>query len=209
MKRENTYLICIATFLLLLTPLAVHAANPFDEMKDQLDVVQDSVDTVQGVVNGIAADVSSLQDSVDSINTSLAGMSHGLNVEVRVDTAYCASIGVQCANHDYTAADSGNHNPIRVFIQVTNHAGAAVNGLDLTAFSASNPFVPAGGGTAVICDDVSCGSDNFFAGTNGLYTLFLDRGPVGNWKSGMYGGSVKVSTGDGKSGIGMMTFTID
>ncbi|MDH5360191.1 MAG: hypothetical protein OEX03_06485 [Gammaproteobacteria bacterium] len=202
MKRIDRYPAYIVTVLLLLTPLTVHAANPFTELAEQLDVVQNSVDAVQG-------DVAVVQAAVDSVTTSLAGMSHGLNVEVRVDTAYCASIGVQCANHAYTAADSSNHNPIRVFIQVTNHSGAAVSGLDLTAFSVSNPFVPAGGGTAVICNDISCGSDNFFAGTNGLYTLFLDRGPAGNWKSGMYGGSVRVSTTDGKSGIGMMTFNIN
>jgi hypothetical protein len=41
----------------------------------------------------------------------------------------------------------------------------------------ANPFVPAGGGSAVVCSVADCGASTFAAAGNGLYQIFLDRGP--------------------------------
>lgn len=130
-------------------------------------------------------------------------------VLVEVDTAYCASVGVQCAavGHSYAAADSSNHNPIRAFVTVVNKSGKGVTGLPITAFSISNNLTPAGAGSAALCADTVCGTSNFQGGTNGNYAIFLDRASAGNWKAGAYSGTIKVVNGTDQ-GVGAMVFRI-
>jgi hypothetical protein len=149
-----------------------------------------------------------------SLFATLAGASPAasaeLTVQLAVDTAVCASVPVQCGvagtGHTFVAASSTNHNPIRVFVQVSK-AGVPVSGLTLASFNVSNSFVPAGGGSAGICGTASCGASNFGAGGNGSYTLYLDRIAAGNWKKGAYGGGVKVTSG-ADSGATLLNFAI-
>jgi hypothetical protein len=136
-----------------------------------------------------------------------------LQIDVVTDTAVCASGAVQCTvagtGHTAQAASSANHNPLRMFVLV-QAGGVGVPSLTLSNFAFANPFVPAGGGSATICPTASCGSSNF-GGSAGLYTIFLDRLPAGNWKAGAYGASLTVTfTKDGTTyhGIGLVTFTI-
>lgn len=120
----------------------------------------------------------------------------GYTITASVDTEVCASVPVQCGvagtGHTFAAAGDTNHNPIRLFVTVVRASGVPVNGLTINEFSFSNPFVPAGGGAAVICTEANCGTSRFGAGANGTYTIFLDRGPAGNWKAGAYAGTVRV-----------------
>lgn len=112
-----------------------------------------------------------------------------VSLTVHVDETYCATGGVQCGadGHSFAAAGPDNHNPIRLGIQVL--AGRKpVNGLAAGDFTFSNPFVPAGGGAISVYDCGSC----FQTGGSGMYTLFVHRGPSGNWKSGSYFAQLKV-----------------
>jgi hypothetical protein len=133
-----------------------------------------------------------------------------LTVQVAIDTEVCASVAVQCGvagqGHTFVAAASTNHNPIRVFVQVSK-AGAPVAGLTLASFNVSNSFVPAGGGSAGICSTTRCGASNFAGGGNGTYTFFLDRIAAGNWKKGAYGGGLKVTSGV-DTGAALINFRI-
>lgn len=134
-----------------------------------------------------------------------------LNVEARVDTEVCASGAVQCTvagtGHSAAEASSANHNPIRMFVQVVSKSGVPVEGLTAANFEFENPFVPAGGGAAGLCDEDTCTEDTFQGGGNGLYSLFLDRSAAGNWKAGAYAGTVTVTQG-GNRGAAIVTFDI-
>jgi len=184
-----------------------HHGVPFANLGDQIDAVQSSVDALQSDMSALQGSVDGLNAAVNAINDQLASMQAGLTVQTSVDTAVCASVPVQCANHSYTPADSSNHNPLRLFVQVVDHAGMPVNGLTLANFAFTNNFVPAGGGQAVICSEASCGTDRFMAAPNGLYTVFLDRGPAGNWNAGAYAGTIVVTSGS-SHGASMVNFSI-
>lgn len=129
-----------------------------------------------------------------------------LDVVAVVDTEVCASGAVQCGGN-FSVATSANNNPIRMFVQVVRQTGLPVNNLSLFNFSFSNNLVPAGGGATGICSEAVCGTDRFGGGTNGLYQIFLDRIPKGNWKAGAYAGTVRVNVGADR-GTGIVTFTI-
>lgn len=135
-----------------------------------------------------------------------------LAVEVSVDLTYCGTGGVQCTVHGGAGApDITNHRPVRLFVLVNKRNGEGVPSLSDTDFTFENDFVPAGGGAAVLCDATDCGADFFQDATTGLYTMFLDKGTVSNWKEGTYGATIAVSfTEGGKTfdGIALVTFTI-
>jgi hypothetical protein len=133
----------------------------------------------------------------------------GLDVVAVIDTEVCASGAVQCggAGHSAVAASNDNHNPLRMFVQVVRRNGLPVNGLSIGNFSFSNNLVPAGGGAAGICSEATCTVNRFGGGINGLYQIFLDRIPAGNWKAGAYAGTVRVTEGANR-GAGIVTFTI-
>ncbi len=138
-----------------------------------------------------------------------------VEVEVSADTGVCATVPVQCSpglgsGHTFAAATNSNHNPVHLFVLVTNK-GRGVVGLLESDFTLDSGFVPAGGGAPVLCDSTDCGVSNFQDAGAGLYGMFLDRGPAGNWKAGTYGTSLSVSfIEDSKTleGIGLVTFTI-
>jgi hypothetical protein len=211
--RQGVVVSLFVSALLFVPPLYAdppgghHHGVPFAGLSDQIESVQSSVDVLQSDVSALQGSVDGLNAAVAAIGDQLAAMKNGLTVQTSVDTAVCASVPVQCANHSYTPADSSNHNPLRLFVQVVDHAGMPVNGLTLADFGFTNNFVPAGGGSAVICSEASCSTDRFMAAPNGLYTLFLDRGPAGNWNAGAYAGTVVVSSGD-DSGASMVNFSI-
>jgi hypothetical protein len=94
-----------------------------------------------------------------------------------------------------------------MFVQVVRRTGLPVNGLGIANFSFSNNLVPAGGGAAGICSAAVCTANRFGGGSNGLYQIFLDRIPAGNWKAGAYAGTVRV-TEETNNGAGIVTFTI-
>ena len=138
-----------------------------------------------------------------------------LIIEARVDTEFCASGGIQCTvagtGHTAEAASSANHNPVRMFVQVIKHNGATITDLVAGEFAFSNPFAPAGGGAAGLCSAATCTAATFQNGGNGLYSLFLDRIPLGDWKAGTYAGTVEVTAVRGGvtfTGHGIVTFTI-
>jgi len=138
-----------------------------------------------------------------------------LRIEARVDTESCASGGIQCTvagtGHTAAAASSANHNPVRMFVQVVQDTGETIPDLVSAEFAFSNPFVPAGGGAAGLCSAATCTVSTFQNGGNGLYSLFLDRLPAGNWRAGTYAGTVEVTAvraGVIFRGHGIVTFTI-
>ncbi len=208
---NKVYLVLFVVLSVVTFPFATAMAGPgvpFAELSDKVDAVQSSVDNLQNDVDAVQSSLDGLSSKVDAMDAKLDGLQHGLTLQASIDTAICASIPVQCANHSYDAADSSNHNPIRLVVQVIGTDGTPVNGLTVDNFSFSNPFVPAGGGTTVICSEASCGTDRFQDGPNGLYSIMLDRGPAGNWDAGAYAGTVIVSTDSGDSGTSMATFEI-
>lgn len=138
-----------------------------------------------------------------------------LRIEASVDTEYCASGGIQCTvagtGHTAAAASNANHNPLRMFVQVVLDTGETIPNLVGAEFTFSNPFVPAGGGAAGLCSAATCTASTFQNGGNGLYSLFLDRVPAGNWRAGTYAGTVEVTAvraGVTFRGHGLVTFTI-
>jgi len=133
----------------------------------------------------------------------------GVDLVAVVDTEVCSSGAVQCGGvgHSFAAASDANHNPVRMFVQVVRRNGLPLNSLTLTNFRFSNNLVPAGGGAAGICSEADCTANRFGGGSNGLYQIFLNRVPVGNWKAGTYAGTVRIITED-YSGAGIVTFTI-
>lgn len=132
-----------------------------------------------------------------------------LTLVATVDTAYCASSGVQCtvagSGHTTAEASSANHNPVRLLVQVSA-AGAPVGALTVSNFVISNSFVPAGGGSASVCSEAKCGTLRI-QGSTGIYSIFLDRTSAGNWKAGTYGGIIRVNRGT-DTGSTLLTFTI-
>jgi hypothetical protein len=144
-----------------------------------------------------------------SLALAPSALAVGLDVEAVVDTVVCSSGAVQCGGvgHSDEAASDANHNPIRMFVQVVGRNGQPFLGLNLTNFSFSNNLVPAGGGAAGICSEADCTANRFGGGLNGLYQIFLNRIPAGNWKAGAYGGTVRVISGDFR-GTSIVTFTI-
>lgn len=138
-----------------------------------------------------------------------AAMAAPYTVSVAVDTRVCAGVPVQCggAGHSFAAASGSNHNPIVLRLTVVNKNGLPVNGLAAANFIFANPFVPAGGGAAVACSVANCGASTFQAAGNGLYSIFLDRGPAGNWKAGGYAGTISVAAGV-NDGTSLVSFTI-
>jgi hypothetical protein len=138
-----------------------------------------------------------------------AAMAAPMTVSVAVDTRVCATVPVQCsgAGHTFDGASSSNHNPIVLRVTVVNKNGQPVNGLGATNFTFANPFVPAGGGSAVVCTVADCGGSTFAAAGNGLYQIFLDRGPAGNWTQGGYGAALSVAAGV-NDGTSLVSFVI-
>jgi len=132
-----------------------------------------------------------------------------LTMTTEVDTRVCASGAVQCggAGHSFDAADSTNHNPLALRVTVVNKAGLPVNGLGPANFTFTNGIVPAGGGAAVTCNVATCGASNFANAGPGLYQIYLDRGPAGNWKAGGYAASLQVTAGV-NDGTQLVTFNI-
>lgn len=212
MKRQGISIYLMLVLALFIYPINEAAAgpgNPFEQLEDQVLAVQNSVNSLQADVDSVQSSVDGLTTKVDAIDAKLDSMKHGLKIQTNIDTATCASAPVQCANHSYVAADSSNHNPIMMMVQVIDNTGSPVNGLSLSNFSFSNPFVPAGGGIAVFCSESDCGVFRFLSGSNGLYAIFLDRGPVGNWKAGTHTGTVVITTDTGDTGTSMATFVIN
>ena len=146
-----------------------------------------------------------------SLLSLLAGGAHAapLQLSADVDTAFCASGAVQCslAGHSATAASDLNHNPLRLFVTVVRKSGVPLGALPLTAFSFANGLVPAGGGSASICSEASCGTARFSANANGLYSIMLDRAAAGNWKAGTYAATLTATSG-ADQGTALVTFTI-
>lgn len=142
---------------------------------------------------------------------ALAPAAHAaaLAVNVEVDTTVCATVAVQCSGpgHTFAAADSSNHNPIALRLSVVNKNGLPVNGLAAANFTFNNGIVPAGGGAAVECSVADCGASTFAFAGNGIYQIYLDKGPAGNWKAGGYAGSIQVNAGV-NNGAKLVTFTI-
>jgi hypothetical protein len=120
-----------------------------------------------------------------------------LALTVEVDTRVCASVPVQCAGagHTFAAASGSNHNPIALRVSVVNKNGLPVNGLNAANFTFTNGIVPAGGGAAVECTVATCGASTFANAGPGIYQIFLDRGPAGNWTPGGYAAALQVSAG--------------
>lgn len=135
----------------------------------------------------------------------------GLNLSTAVDTEICASGAVQCGGN-FNPANDSNHNPIRLFVQVSSLNGTPGTGLALGDFTFTSNLTPAGGGSTGICSLANCGASRFGGGTNGLYSIFLDRIPAGNWKAGTYAGTIKVrkvvDTTTTYNGTALVTFTI-
>ncbi len=138
-----------------------------------------------------------------------AAMAAPMTVSVAVDTRVCATVPVQCsgAGHTFDGASSSNHNPIALRVTVVNRNGQPVNGLGAANFTFANPIVPAGGGSAVICNVADCGLNTFIAAGNGLYQIFLDRGPAGNWTPGGYAATISVAAGV-NDGTALVAFAI-
>jgi len=152
--------------------------------------------------------IGALVIAVGSFSAAVQGA--GLNLSTAVDTEICASGAAQCGGN-FNPANDSNHNPIRLFVQVTSLNGTPGTGLALGDFSFTNNLVPAGGGSTVICPAARCGANRFGGGTNGLYSIFLDRSPAGNWKAGTYAGTIKVRKVVDDvtyNGTALVTFTI-
>jgi len=132
-----------------------------------------------------------------------------LAVTAEVDTTVCATTPVQCsgAGHSFNAARASNHNPIALRITVVNKNGLPVNGLGPANFTFTNGIVPAGGGSAVFCTVADCGASTFANAGPGLYQIYLDRGPAGNWTAGGYAASLQVTAGV-NDGTKLVTFSI-
>lgn len=134
-------------------------------------------------------------------------------LEARVDTAYCASGGVQCSavpGHTFAAASSTNHNPVRVLVQVS-YDGQGVTGLTPANFTFTDGFTPAGGISPELCAMAICGPFSFQENAAGLYAFFLDPGVAGNWKAGTYAGTLAVAYTSGDKtyqSTGIVTFVI-
>ena len=138
-----------------------------------------------------------------------AAQAAALAVTAEVDTTVCGTGAVQCsgAGHTFAAARATNHNPIALRITVVNKNGLPVNGLTAANFTFNDGIVPAGGGAAVFCTIADCGASTFANAGPGLYQIYLDRGPAGNWTAGGYAASVQVSAGV-NDGAKLVTFTI-
>jgi hypothetical protein len=132
-----------------------------------------------------------------------------LAVTAEIDTTVCATVPVQCsgAGHTFAQAGSSNHNPIALRLTVVNKNGRPVNGLTAADFTFTNSIMPAGGGAAVTCSVATCGASTFANAGNGLYQIFLDRGPAGNWTQGGYAAVIRVNAG-ANDGTKMVTFAI-
>lgn len=150
-----------------------------------------------------------------AVVTAVAGIQDAsaaeLTVTVTADENACVSLPVQCnvAGQGHVSgvgARSTNHNPIRLLLTVQK-AGVPIAGLTSSAFTISNSFLPAGGGSASACGTTKCGSSTFQAGAAGTYALYIDRTSAGNWKAGRYGGSVRVLSG-ADSGFAQLIFDI-
>ena len=110
------------------------------------------------------------------------------HVAVYVDIRYCAFGAVQCTTpgHYEAAAAAGNHNPVRIVVQISGDTGgglfAPIDGLASSLFSVSTQFVPAGGAGVEKLACLTC----FQTVTGGTYALFVH--PIGNnlWRSGSY-----------------------
>ncbi len=176
-----------------------------DALTSDLSGLEAKVDALSATVDGVATDVASLQATVDMVAADTALLASTLQLSVAVDTEACASAAVQCSVDGTGAADSGNHSPIRLFVHVSQN-GQPVTGLTLDDFGLTVPFVPAGGAATVICEEAVCGPDRFQAQA-GVYTLWLDRGPAGNWLAGSYAGSLTVVTAD-SAGAELVNFTL-
>ena len=170
-----------------------------------------------GVLTILALGLGAYSFNAEAAPPTFAG-EPALAVAVSVDTEICASIPVQCNadvadEHSFAAAADTNHNPIRIFVLVSKRNGDGVSGLLEGDFTFNNSLVPAGGGSVGLCDITDCGVNNFQEATagDGLYSMFLDRIPAGNWKAGTYGSTMAVSFEDGGKtfdGIALVTFTI-
>lgn len=149
-----------------------------------------------------------------TITPTLATANINLSITIAVDTEVCSSGSTQCgqAGHTYTGANDANHNPIKMFLQVVSPAGAPIPKLDIDSFTFNNNFVPAGGGATGICSEYNCTTDRFQDAGNGLYGIFLDRIPDGNWRAGTYAGTVQIThLGPNEktvTGTAMVSFTI-
>jgi len=132
-----------------------------------------------------------------------------LQVSNLVDTAVCATGAVQCngGGHTFAAASSTNHNPIALRVTVVGKSGLPDSSFALTDFTFVNGLVPAGGGAAGVCSTAVCGTAAFGNLGNGLYQIYLDRIPTGNWKAGGYAGVLQVGSGT-NHGTALVTFTI-
>jgi hypothetical protein len=139
-----------------------------------------------------------------------AAQAAALKVTAEVDTEFCASGAVQCslAGHGFAAATDLNHNPVRLFVHVARaSSGVNLGALALANFTFNNGFVPAGGGSAVICSQANCGASRFGGGVGGAYSIILDRAAAGNWKAGAYAGTITINNG-ADTGTALVTFRI-
>lgn len=132
-----------------------------------------------------------------------------LDVTAEIDTTFCATGALQCtlAGHSFVEATDLNHNPIRLFVHVARKGGTNASGLPSTSFTFSNGLLPAGGSSAILCSETSCGSSRFGGGAVGAYSIMLDRTGVGTWKAGTYAGVITVTDGTDQ-GSAMVTFRI-
>ncbi len=114
-----------------------------------------------------------------------------LTITANTDEKYCLSGGVQCTTTGHTAAAvaNTNHNPARIVFQVLSGT-TPVTGLTSAAFTIFNPFVPAGGSSAVLLACASC----FQSVGSGMYAIFVHPSSS-NWKSGTYHIQLRVQVG--------------
>jgi hypothetical protein len=119
------------------------------------------------------------------------------HVAVYVDITYCASGGVQCTStgHTAAAAAAGNHNPVRVVVQVSANNGSnlfvPVNDLSSDLFGVSTQLVPAGGATVERLACATC----FQAVAGGTYAIFVHPTGSNLWKSGSYFAQIGFTSG--------------
>lgn len=202
------------------TALAAPGTPPGKPFQGMVDAITEQIDEVKAQVSELAVDIESLltgqstiSNKLDDLTDDVSALTNTLDVQVVVHTDACLSVPVQCNadaadEHTFEAASSTNHNPFPIRILVSKN-GEPVSGLSSSEFDYNNSFVPAGGTSATKCD-VDCGVNWFQGGSNGVYSLFIDRlnNDSGNWKAGNYAGMIQVTDSEGASGTALVSFSL-
>ncbi|WP_223669377.1 hypothetical protein [Kangiella shandongensis] len=203
------------------TVLAAPGTPPGKPFQGVVETLTEEIDEVKAQVSGLAVDVQALlngqtaiSNELDDIADEVSELGNTLDVEVIAHTDTCESAPVQCNSdaadaHTFDAASSSNHNPFPIRILVSKN-GEPVSGLSSSQFTYNNSFVPAGGTSAIKCD-VDCGADWFQGGSNGVYSMFIDRlnNDNDNWKAGNYAGMIQITDSVGASGTALVSFSLE